>query len=79
MRLERLGLELGMELAAEIPWMAGQLTNLYVNSIRRLTCQTQSMLLQHLFVFAVELIAMTMALADLHFPVGAAGDAVVGE
>src|SRR5438876_46392 len=42
MRLERLRFELGMELAAQIPRMAGNLANLDVGAIRRLARNSQT-------------------------------------
>src|SRR5215471_12996177 len=63
-RLQRLGLELGMELAAQIPGMIGQLADLHVNSVRRFAGEAQSMPLQNAFVLAIELVTMTVALAD---------------
>ena len=64
MRLERLGLELGMELAAQIPGMVRQLADLDVNAVGSFAGQPQAVLLQHGLVFAVEFVAMAVALAD---------------
>src|ERR1039457_6287699 len=65
MRLHRLALELGMELAAEIPGMIGQLADLDVGLVRRLAGDSQPRGFQPFFVFAVKLIAVAMALVDL--------------
>ena len=65
MRLARLRLQLRMELAAEIPRMPGKLANLDVHPIRSFARQPQAVALQHILVFAIEFVAVTMPLADL--------------
>ena len=45
MRLERLGLEFGMELAAQVPGMSGHLADLDVDAVRRFSRKPQPMLL----------------------------------
>ena len=45
MRLERLGFELGMELAAEIPGMAGELADFDVDAVRGFAGEAQAVLL----------------------------------
>src|SRR5258707_14210565 len=65
MRLQRLGLELGMELAAQEIRMVGNLYDLHVSPIGRSAGDAQSASGQHRFIFAVELIAVAMSLADL--------------
>src|SRR5579863_874910 len=79
MRFQRLGFELGMKLAAQIPGMAGQLANFNVDAVGRFAGQAQAMLLQHGLVFAIEFVAMAVAFADLARSVGLAGEAVLGE
>src|SRR6516225_7275504 len=70
MRLERLGLELRMELAAEEPGMIGSLDNLYIILIRRASGNFQSRVHQRFLEVAVEFIAMAVAFADLQLTVG---------
>ena len=79
MRLQRLGFELGMELAAEIPGMAGQFADFDVNSVRSFTGEPQAVLLEHRFVFAIELVAMTVPFTDLARSIGRPGEAVLGQ
>src|SRR5712692_2989029 len=54
-----------MELAAEEPWVIGQLNNLYKLSIRRLAREDKSPSAEFVFVARIELVAVTMTLADL--------------
>src|SRR5208283_1979400 len=75
MRLHRLGLELGMELAAQIPRVVGDLANLDVSVIGRLAGEAQAARLQPVFVLTVELIAMAVALVDFARAVRAVGEA----
>src|ERR1700722_7517749 len=79
MRLQRLRFEFGMKLAAQIPGMIFQFANFDVHTVRSLARQSQSMLLQHCFIFAIELVTMTMALADFRLAVRASCDASFGE
>src|SRR5215471_17953826 len=78
-RLQRLRLEFGMELAAQVPGMIRQFADFYVNTIGSLACETQSMLLQHGFVLAVEFVAMPMPLTDLTGAVGFARETVFSQ
>src|SRR5579871_6475917 len=70
MRLQRLGLELGMKLAAQEPGMVGDFANLDVHRVRSLARDSESARGEDLLIFAVELVAMAVALADLGSPVG---------
>src|SRR5438067_1994241 len=65
MRLQRFGLELGMELAAQEIRMIGNLHDLHVCTVRRGAGDAQPAAGEHRFILAVELIAMAMALANL--------------
>jgi len=58
MRLQRLRLELRMELAAQHPGMLGDLANLDVSLVGRLAGDAQPAGGQTLLVFAVEFVAM---------------------
>src|SRR5579883_1585094 len=78
-RLQRLGFELGMALAAQIPGVIGQFANLDVNSVRRFSRQAQAVLLQNALVLTIELVAMAVALADLACAVCRSGEAVFGQ
>src|ERR1700743_472353 len=60
MRLKRLGLELGMELADEEERMGGNLDDLHVGCVRRGSGDAQTGSRQQRLVFAVELIAVAM-------------------
>src|SRR4051812_34767529 len=60
MRVQRLRLELRMELHGEVPWMIGQFGNLDELAVRRPTRDAQSVLDERPFVSAVEFVAMTM-------------------
>src|SRR5581483_11342193 len=65
MRLQRLRLELGMELAAQEVRMVRDLHNLHVRPIRRRPRDLQPRGGQRLFVLAVELVTVPMTFADL--------------
>ena len=66
MRLQRLGFELGMELAAQIPGMVRHFADLDVDAVGRLRrSMPQAAGRQDLLVFAVEFVAVAVALADL--------------
>src|ERR1700732_4994118 len=65
MRLERLRFELGMKLAAQIPRMISDLADLDVGAIRSLARDAQPGGRQNVFIFAIELVAMPVPLADL--------------
>ena len=60
----RLGLELGMELAAQVPGMVGELADLDVGAVGRLAGDAQAGGLQAVLVLAVEFVAVPVALAD---------------
>src|ERR1035437_5324234 len=79
MRLHRLGLELGMELAAEIPRMIGDLADLDIGLVRRLARDAQPRGFQPVFVFPVELIAVPVALVDPARAIGAVRETVLGQ
>src|SRR5579872_3281943 len=64
MRLERLRLELRMELASDEVLMIGQFHHFYVSPIRSRPGNAQSRRDHRLFVLAIELIAVPMPLAD---------------
>src|SRR5438105_7230734 len=64
MRLERLGLELRMELTPEEPRMIGCLDNLHIILIRRASGNFQSRGHQRFLEVAVEFVAMAVAFAD---------------
>src|ERR1035441_8289784 len=78
-RLHGLALELGMELAAQIPRMVGELADFDVRIVRRLARDLQARRLQALFVFAIELVAVAMALVDFARAVGVVSDAALGQ
>ena len=75
--LEGLGFEFGVELAAEEVGMAGDLDDLDVGLVGRGARDAQAGAGEQGFVLAVELVAVTVALADLRCPaVGAAGERI---
>src|ERR1022692_4023930 len=78
-RLHGLGFELGVELAAEIPRVVGELADLDVGIVGRFAGDLQARRLQALFVLAIELVAVTMALVDFALAVGVVGDAALGQ
>src|SRR5207245_11740959 len=65
MRLHGLGLELGVELAAQIPRVAGNLADLHVSVVRGLAGDAQASGRQSLFVLAVEFVAVAVPFVDL--------------
>ena len=65
MRLEWLRLELGVELAAEKVRVTGDLDDFYVRRVGSGSAQEQAATSEESFILAVELVAMTVALADL--------------
>ncbi len=74
MRLQGLGLELGMELAAEKIWMAGNLYDLDVGLVGRRARDAEACAGEQGLVLAVEFVAVTVTLADFFSAaVGAAG------
>src|ERR1019366_4559720 len=68
-----------MELAAQIPGMVADLTDFDVGIVRRLAGDLQARRLQALFVFAIELVAVAMALVDFARAVGAVSDAALSQ
>ena len=70
MRLQRLRLEFGMELAAQEERVVGNLDDLDVGPIGGRAADAQSAGGQRALVLAIELVAMAMALADLVLAVG---------
>ena len=68
MRFERLGFEFRMELAAQEPRMVRDLADLDVHAVRGLAGDAQAALRENLLIFAVEFVAMAVALADLGGP-----------
>src|SRR5437763_1426284 len=78
-RLEGLGFELGMELASQEPRVIAQLADFYVHAIRGLAGEAQTVLFEHGFILAIELIAVAMSFADLGRSVARASVAVFGE
>src|SRR5271165_1200858 len=69
MRLQRFGLELGMELAAQEVGMVGDLHDFDVRAVGRCAADAQPAGGYHAFILAIELVAMAMPLADLVLPV----------
>src|ERR1019366_6039919 len=79
MRFHRLTLELGMELAAEIPRMVGDFADLDVGLVRRLAGDSQPGGFQAVLVFPVELVTVPVALVDFAHAIGAVGVTVLGQ
>src|SRR5438270_6505024 len=77
MRLQRLGFELRMELAPEVPRVVGDFADLHVGAVRRVAGDAQPVGGQLFFELAVELVTMPMPLADLRSAVRLAGEAVL--
>src|SRR6266511_1775944 len=73
MRLQRLALELRVELAGEEVGMLRQLDDLDVGAVGRASRDAQSGAGEQLLIFAVELVAVAMALADFGAAVGLDG------
>ena len=78
MRLEGLGFEFGMELAAEEVGVAGNLDDLDVGRVGRGAADAQAGAGEQRFVLAVELVAVAVALADFGCPAVGAGGQRVG-
>src|ERR1035437_6144944 len=78
-RLHGLALELGMELAAEIPRMVGEFADFDVGIVGRLAGDLEARRLQALFVFAIELVAVAMALVDFARAVGVVCHTALGQ
>src|SRR5277367_1162623 len=69
-RLERLGFELRVELAAEEEGMSGDLDDLDVGGVGRGAGEAKASAGEDGLVLAVELVTVAVALADLCFAVG---------
>ena len=69
MRLERLRLELGMELHGDVPRMRRQFDDLDELAVERPADDVEAVFRQRLLVQAVELVAMAVALVDDVFAV----------
>ena len=74
MRLQRLRLELRMELAAEEMRMSGELDDLDVGAVGRGPGDAQARRGQRLFVLAVEFVAVAVAFADLGLSIDLVGE-----
>src|ERR1017187_9092914 len=77
MRMHRFGLELGVELAAQVPRMARDFANFHVGLVRRLPRNPQPRGHQRLFVLAVEFVAVAVPFHNLARPVGPACEAIL--
>src|SRR5215472_979406 len=66
MRLQRLGLEFRVELAAQEIWMIGDLHDLDVGSVGRSSRDAQTAAGEHGFILTIEFVTVAMPLADLH-------------
>src|SRR5208282_1434900 len=73
MRLERGGLEFGMELAAEEPRVVGVFDDFHVHAVGRAPGDAESRRHQRLFVLRVELVTVAMPLGNFRGAVGARG------
>src|SRR2546426_1180312 len=69
MRLQRLRLELRMELAGDEVGVIRQFDDLHISSIRRRTGNAQSPCSQRDFILTIELVAMEMAFVDFQLAV----------
>src|SRR5438105_12677641 len=74
MRLQRLRFELRMELAANKMRMAGNFDYLYIRSVGRGPADLQPAAGEYRFIFAIEFVAVAMALADLKLAVSAVSE-----
>src|ERR1019366_2269281 len=77
MRMHRLGLELRVELAAQVPRMPRDFADLHVRLVRRLSRNPQPRRCQDLFVLAVEFVAVPVPFDDLARAVGPAGETLL--
>ncbi len=75
-RLQRLGFEFGVELAAEEEGVRGDFDDLDVGGVGRGAGEAEACAGEDGFVLAVELVAVTVALADFCFAVGVGGEGV---
>src|SRR5271155_6070330 len=76
MRLQRLRFELGMELATDEMRMVWQFDHLDVSTVGSRTGDSQPRRHHGLLVFAIEFVAMAVALADFKFAVDLVGQGV---
>ena len=65
MRRQRFGLELGVKLAAQKPWMIGYFDDFHVGAVRCAARDPQAGSGQALFVIAVEFVTVAVSFADL--------------
>src|SRR5258705_13604523 len=79
MRLERFGLEFGLELASEEPGEVGGFDYFYVIFIGGAAGDLEAGAGQDFFVIAIEFVAVAMAFADFQLAVGAMGEGTGGE
>ena len=70
MRSQRLGFEFRMELAADEPRVVGGFDNFYVNAVRSASGDAEAGAGERVFVFAIEFVAMAMALGNFQCAVG---------
>jgi hypothetical protein len=75
-RLQWLGFELGVELAAEEEGVGGDLDDFDVRGVGRGAGEAKACAGEDGFVLAIELVTMAMALADLGLAVGVGGEGV---
>src|ERR1700721_3668214 len=73
MRLERLGFELGVKLAAEEEGMLGQLDDLDIGRVRRSASDAQTGAGEQRLVFAIEFVTGAMAFGNFGAAVGLCG------
>src|SRR5690348_3823001 len=71
---ERLGLEFGMELAADEPRMIRNLDNFHVDAIGRASSDAEPGVGQSFLVIAIEFVAMAMALGNFSRAVSLRGE-----
>src|ERR1022692_1255076 len=78
-RLQRLALELRMELAPQHPGVLGDLADFHVGLVGRLAGDAQSARGEALLVFPIEFVAMAVPLADIARAVGFLRHAALGQ
>src|ERR1017187_2381491 len=78
-RLQRLALELRMELAPQHPRVLGDLADFHVGLVGRLAGDAQSARGEALLVFPIEFVAMAVPLADIERAVGFLRHAAPGQ
>src|SRR5471030_3104595 len=78
-RLHGLGFELGVELAAQIPRVPRNLTDLHVGIVRSFASDPQAGGFQKVLVFAVELVAVAVPLINLARAISVMGKTVLGQ